>query len=361
MIKVVEVIPDLSKRAGAEVFFFSLCKELSQSKEIELSIISLYNNVDSSFDELRTLSNCHFYTCDKKKGVDFRAAKKFRKIIKKINPTIIHTHRSILPTYFLAFGLAKRKWKIVHTLHSIPSKECSKTTNILRKPFIRKKMLAFVGISKTISSLFLDANKKAKIVTINNGVIDFDYDKNQQKIYDFISIGRFASVKNHKMLFDVFNMVWKKHQNIKLICLGDGELFDESKKYISSLPCFKNIFLIGATSNVGCYLSSSKVFVMSSIYEGNPISILEALHCGLPIVAPNVGGIPDVIDNNVNGILYPVCDYQGMYDSMHKLLIDGEFYNKMVMYNKQHSNDFSIHECSKKYIDFFYEINQKKV
>ncbi len=354
MLKVVEIILDLSKRAGAEVFFASLCEELNSRGDIELSIISLYDNIDSSFSGLRNLRNCKFYTVHKHPGIDFKAAIKLRKIIKMINPDIIHTHRSILSTYFLAFGTKRHKWFNVHTVHSIAEKECNRITYFLRKPFLYKKTLILVGIAPAITSSILKLYPKATVPTILNGIsFKHQITDNVEKAYDFICVASFRPVKNHKMLFDVFDSVYEQNSNSNLICLGEGPLFETSKEYIDGLKSKPNIYLVGSVQDVDSYLEKSRTFVLSSLYEGNPISILEAMKHGLPIIAPRVGGIPDIVKDKINGLLYPAGRNDKMYDCMIELLSNTAKYKEIEANNFRDSKNFSMEKCASKYVELF--------
>lgn len=355
-IKVVEIILDLASRAGAETFFQSVCERLAKSSNIELSIICLWDNVHDSFSPLKELEGVNFYTLNKKRGVDFKAAKKLKRIIKKINPDIIHTHRSILMTYFLAFGSKKRHWKLVHTIHNVPTKESNAVTDFLRKIYIRKHNIWFVGISKTITSEFKKVFPKAEIITINNGIPLVECHHVANPEYDFINVARFSPQKNHRLLFDAFEQLSFKYQNLKLICVGNGELFEESRDYISNLSCKNQIILYGQTDNVYSLLEKSKCFILSSLYEGNPISILEAMNCGLPIIAPEVGGIPDVISNNINGFLFEVGNISQLAECMEKIITSENIIQTISKNNLLLSKQYSIDFCVKSYIDLFYDI-----
>ena len=95
------------------------------------------------------------------------------------------------------------------------------------------------------------------------------------------------------------------------------------------------------------------MFVLGSLYEGNPITILEAMSVGLPIIAPNVGGIPDVVVDKKNGFLYEVNDSDGLIKCLDKITLDKTQLDEMSKQNMQKSQQFSIETCSKKYLNLF--------
>ena len=354
--KIVEIILDLSNRAGAEIFFEALCFELSKKDDVELTIISLWDSIHPSFEAIREFKNVRFYTLGKKKGVDFKAAKKLKRIINEIDPDIIHTHRSILLTYFLAFGLKRCNWKIVHTIHNIPSKESNGITNLLRKMYIKRKAIYFVGISDIITHLFSERFPMADIVTIFNGINLRRPQIRNSKKYTFINVARFSEQKNHKLLFDSFEEIAREDKSISLVCLGTGELFEFYSDYVSKLDTQNRITLVGSVDDVYPFLCESCCFVLSSIYEGNPISVLEAMECGLPVIAPTVGGIPDVIKDGQNGLLYGVNDGKRLVSCMKKIIYMNDLYKKISNRNKIDVEHFSIEHCSEEYLKLFLSI-----
>ena len=357
---VVEVINSLQRRAGAEVFLSSISRELSKRKDYRIVVISLFDGVDSSFELELKQSGIDFYCCNKRKWIDLKASKTFRQLINKINPDIIHTHLSCLLTYFFAFGLKKRKWNIFHTVHNVPSKESNLPTNILKKIYCRKKMLTLIGISKSISTLLLKQYPEASVVTINNGIDLFHYKTKHKKIYDFIIVARFTEQKNHQLLFDAFENAFSNTLEPTLLCVGDGELLEHYKKYISEFKTFKRIIFYGKTNNVIELLAKSRCFVLSSIYEGNPLSILEAMNAHLPIIAPRVGGIPDIVHEPENGFLFEPNDIDKLTLLLKKATNEKSLFESIGEFNCNDVKKYSIAECANQYATLFERVLEKE-
>ena len=353
MIRVVELINSIDKRGGAEVFFANLCTELSKRDDIELIIVSLFDNIDSSFEFFKQ-SNFKFYSCHKRHKIDFKSSKYLRKIIKEFNPDIINTHLGTIASYFLAFGFEKRKWKIVHTVHSSAEKEATKFDLILRKPYLRNESLTFIAISDLVSKSILNLHPKAKITTIYNGVY-FLKRENVNKDITFICPARYCEAKNHKLLFDVFNQYADVYQDSILECFGQGEIINDYKNYVGTLTHGQNIKLNGQVNNISNYLNRAKFFVLSSVYEGNPISVLEALSLGIPCVVPNVGGIPDVIKDGYNGFLFDVADEKSMLEKMFEATNYPD-YKSLSKRCVESVSKYSISETARQYIDCFNEL-----
>ena len=323
MLKVLLAINVLQYKGGAEVFFYNLCREIAKDKNISLLVVSLYGNVNPAFKDLLN-GKIPFKTINKKSSFDFKSFRKFRKIVKEFNPDIINTHLSCLITYYFAFGSKKMHWKIIHTVHSVANKEATKFDLKVRRKLLKKNNLYFISISDSVDDTVKELYCTNQTNIIYNGTnFAIDMNKKYRRNNRIICIANYRTEKNHKMLFDVVNELFndRHYSNWELVCFGAGELIEDYKIYVSQLKNASKISLNGSTNEVREELLQSKIFALSSTFEGNPISILEALSCGVPIVAPRVGGIPDIIKEGYNGYMFEVSNNADMLSKL-KMLID---------------------------------------
>ena len=149
---------------------------------------------------------------------------------------------------------------------------------------------------------------------------------------NIISICRLVDQKN---IFEIFKIA-KKLQIYNFIVLGDGYLFETAKKYLKN-NLIKNVFLFGTKKDVFKYLYESDLFLSTSLYEGHPISILEAMSIGLPIVASQVTGNIDTIKNGYSGFFYRLGDIKQATCLIEKIMKN----NKTKF--KFSNNSFSTH------------------
>lgn len=125
---------------------------------------------------------------------------------------------------------------------------------------------------------------------------------------DFIitTVGRLCSLKNQIGLIRAACAVLNIHSNIKFVIVGDGPLRNELLKQVSNSNYKEKILLLGLRNNVSDILHMSDIFVLPSFYEGFPMTIIEAMQCGLPVIASNVGGIPEIVDDETGILINPV-------------------------------------------------------
>jgi glycosyltransferase involved in cell wall biosynthesis len=107
-------------------------------------------------------------------------------------------------------------------------------------------------------------------------------------------VGSFSSPKNHRFLLDIFNEVLKLNPKAKLVCCGVGELLESVRSYAKELGISKKVIFPGVVHNCNEYMMAMDVFIFPSLFEGFPISVIEAEATGLPVV------MSDVITNEVN-------------------------------------------------------------
>ncbi len=354
-IKAAFVVNSLKSRNGADVFLVDLVTAFAMNGKINFILVCLYDEIDESFIKILKEHNVKVYFCHKKRKIDLKCSREFKKIINNFSPNIINTHLSVLPTYFLAFGFLKRQWRIVKTYHSVPGHDLKKINVVLEKIYLKKKMLFFIGISDEISKKSLLMFPKATIRTIENGI--FLPQQNElheaKREYDFIIVASLEPIKNHYLLLNAFRKFLQKYPFSKLVIVGGGSKEREYKVFVSNNSMENNVVFTGPVDDVFEYLNKSKIFVLSSLQEGNPISILEAVSVGLPIIAPRVGGIPNVIKNEINGLLFNLNDEIGLLNAMTILYENDVLKRTISINNKIYAKDFSIEKTANEYFDYF--------
>ncbi len=141
-----------------------------------------------------------------------------------------------------------------------------------------------------------------------------------------INPGRLYATKGLGYLIEAFNKVKKElsEKEIILIIFGDGPERENIKYQISNIKLKEVVFLAGDVSDVSKYLKGFDALVLSSTKEGLPYSILEAGLAGAPVVATNVGGIGEIIENEKNGLLVPAKNFEALVKAILDLINNTE-------------------------------------
>ena len=132
----------------------------------------------------------------------------------------------------------------------------------------------------------------------------------------FGNVGRLHEQKGHKFLLQA---IAKMTNRVQLVIIGDGKLLHELIALADRLEISDQISFLGARADINEFLSAIDVFVMPSLWEGQPIALLEALALGKPCIASAVDGIPEIITDGVNGYLVQSKDVEALAIAMHGL------------------------------------------
>ena len=119
-------------------------------------------------------------------------------------------------------------------------------------------------------------------------------------------------------------LLLEKKRNYHLVLVGDGAERASLIKYAEELDISAHIHFVGFQENVSDYLKTFDVFVLSSVDEGLPLAMLEAMLHGVPVICSRVGGIPEVIIDGYNGFLFPPGDEEELMDKIYLLLSSKE-------------------------------------
>lgn len=143
------------------------------------------------------------------------------------------------------------------------------------------------------------------------------------------SIGTIAELTKNKgliYLIDAINLIRSGIKNLKLkvIIIGEGEDREKIQNRLGSLGLQEIIYPVGFRQDAGKYLKGFDVFVLPSIKEGLPYALMEAMAAGLPIIASDVGGVPDLIEHGRNGLLVKTKDSANLAETLNKLIKNQE-------------------------------------
>jgi len=165
--------------------------------------------------------------------------------------------------------------------------------------------------------------------------------------------GRLTPIKGQKYLLEAAAIISPRKPDLFFVFLGDGELAPELSKMASSRG-IKNVMFLGWRQDVPEVMSTFDIFVLPSLNEGMGKVLVEAMALGKPIVASDVGGIPDLVIHNHNGLLVPPADVEGLVNSINELLHDPIKRKEMGDRGKVVAADYSAEAMIQK-IDQLYD------
>lgn len=366
-------IATMSSWGGAPQVVFDLIKNLSKEHfdvELACGAGSGWEKMKSSGVKIHILPNM-------RRGIDplrdLKTIWALYRIIKKRNYDIVHCHSTkagLVGRFAAKFAGVK---KIYFTVHGwgFYNSEYRREKLLL---ILLEKVMALLS-SKIICVSKNDYNEglknkiapQDKMVVVYNGIDwQFSADRaivranlklnNQDIVFGFVA--RLVEQKNPQLLLQSAAAVFGRHKNAKLIIAGDGPLMAECRKLSENLKINDSVIFLGELSNkaVRRLMVGFDVFVLPSRFEGLPLTIIEAMFAGLPIIASDVGGIPELIVNSKNGFLVNNDDAAAFAAKIEYFIENQNMMQKMGDIGREIAYDkFNLKKMIENYQNLYYD------
>jgi glycosyltransferase involved in cell wall biosynthesis len=199
--------------------------------------------------------------------------------------------------------------------------------------------------TKTIKEYFpMNIQKKTSVIynPVRESISHSTLHTPHSTLNQIISVARLYPQKNQEMMIRAFAKIADKYPDWELVIYGEGPRRQSLQLIIDNLQLTDRVQLPGRTEKVIDELRKSKIFCLSSDYEGMSNSMIEAICVGLPVVSTKVSGTDELIQDGVNGLLVDIGDEQGMTDALEKLIQDEELMKKMGEENREKASLFQI-------------------
>lgn len=326
--------------AGAEAQAFNLVREMVKDDQVSLKVITFNNGV--LVDKLR-ICGIETEVIDESKTNFIVIVWHIFQILKKAKVEIIHVHG--FKESFLG-GIAARFCGHVRIFRTFHGKGL--TDSKLRYRLIEKINGIFfsdqlISVSEDLKQFLVSCGfKKSILKVVHNGVCLDDVKptntaedvRRELRISDdaFVigTLGRMVKVKGHKFFIEGAKEVVTRNPRIYFILAGDGPLMGESLDWVKKNNLMENIKIIGFRNDPYDVLNIFDVFALTSLHEGIPMVLLEAMCLGKPLITTGVGGIPEIISDRVTGIMIPPGNSKGFAAACMELIANDMLRKKLT-------------------------------
>ncbi|MCF6138730.1 glycosyltransferase family 4 protein [Pseudalkalibacillus berkeleyi] len=340
--KIVQFITRMDDIGGAQIHLLHLSIGLARRGH-HVTVIA--NEKGPLFDELNQNNIACIEIPELRRTIhpyfDLRALYKIRSVLKQANPHLLAIHSTKagvigrilgqqlkIPTIFTAHG-----WSFSE---GIPERK--RRMYIYLERLIGRISQGIITVSDYDYQLALqhDILPENKLQTIYNGIPDIKRPLSSQRNMGpptIVMVARFAYPKDHLTVIKALEKLG--HMRWKLSLVGDGPRLSDMKSIVKKSKISDRVTFMGAIRHVNQVLNDSDIFVLMSKHEGLPISIIEGMRSGLPIVASNVGGVKEMVRDNWNGYLIPEGDVDTLAIKLSTLISNQELMLKMGEFSRK--------------------------
>lgn len=284
-----QVYPNLKHQGGAEKLVLSIAEYLSTSNEVYI--------LSEDHNPVLPKGVKHVFVPLKSPVQLLAALFKLRLLIRKYEPDIIHSHHR-MPTMLLSLLRKGKRFRLIHTAHN---------TFFNKRIFGKSNADKYIAVGKEVEKNLLGFFRlpSSKVTTIINGVpkVETDATKRSSLKNTAVVVGRLSEQKGHKYLFEAWKQVLQAKPEAKLLVIGDGELRGQLQKQASQLGITNNIEFLGFRKDAADWMNKAEFVILPSLWEGLPLTVLEAFSVQKTVVATGVDGTKEVVLNRETGLL----------------------------------------------------------
>lgn len=356
MKKIMLIVPSLI-RGGTERIVSVISKEFS--KHYQVFVVIYHGPLEYEIEGKLININTPTGPLSQKIKNIFIRVRKLKKIVREISPDyIVSFMGNLQPILTLN--------PIIVSIHIdpcvFPVYRKFLLNTIYRFANVKKIVTVSKGIEKKLNNNFQLRNTKTIYNPIDLKLIKQKLLVNRPIDSDYIlAVGRLTRQKGFDVLIKAFSRSNFRNK-IKLIILGEGKERKSLERLIDKLNLKEQVLLCGKVDNPFIYMKYAKFFVLSSRFEGFGIVIIEALACGVPVIATDCeSGPSEIIENEKNGLLIPVEDEKALKEAMERLFHDKELHMKLKINARRSVKKYDIKNIVQDWIKLFEDMDILKL
>ena len=358
--RILHVIESL-EFGGAEKIVISLANGMAASHEVAVCCVKAVGALGPELDP-----RIRAFSLGKGEGNDLGLPLRLARVIRRERYDVVHTHNwGVFLEGTLAAMLARVPVR-VHTVHgpytAYAASAAGRVKQALRH-FLERRAARHVRRIAAVSDAIREYITReigvdpAAVITLHNG-IPVEGAAQPARAGEgpavFITVGRLAAIKNHDLMLRAFHRALDSGARARLVVVGDGPERGAIERYVRDQGLGDRVELLGFRSDVGELLGGADVFVLTSRYEGISVALLEAMRAGLPVIATNVGGIPETVRDGQTGLLAGPEDVEGIARAMGELAASSSRRRELGRRGLEFLvEEFSAARMTQRYLDLY--------
>ena len=336
--RVLHVLANLGA-GGAERMAVHIVLGLNRQR-FEPAIVAFSGRYGSDLEQQLDQAGVKTWFLGKGPGFESRTYYRLHRVFKEFRPDIVHTHVHVMRYAFPSLLYFKPRL-MVHTVNNIAEREIEPRARwiqrlayrrgvipvaVAREVAVSLERLYGIGNSRVVwncipTHLYASPQTSRETWRAKQGFSEEDV--------LFVCVARFAPQKNHALLINAFAKGPASDPKAHLVLAGQGVLRAELQKRVNQLGLTNRVHFLGLRRDIPEVLGAADIFALGSDYEGNPLSVIEAMAAGLPIVSTAAGGVPELLQNGKQGFIVQPGHADQLSEAMMTLLKDPELRRTM--------------------------------
>lgn len=336
--RVLHVLANLGA-GGAERMAVHIVLGLNRQR-FEPAIVAYSGRYGSDLEQQLDQAGTKTWFLNKGPGFGWRTYHRLHRVFKEFRPDIVHTHVHVMRYAFPSLMYFKPRL-MIHTVNNIAEWEIEPRARWLQRLAYRRGVIPVavarevaaslervygIGNSRVVwncipTHLYASPQVPRGVWRARQGFLEEDI--------LFVCVARFARQKNHALLITAFAKGPASDPRAHLVLAGQGALRAQLQMQVNQLGLTSRVHFLGLRTDIPDVLGAADIFALSSDWEGNPLSVIEAMAAGLPIVSTAVGGVPELLENGSEGFIVQPGHAEQLSEAMVALLKDHELRRAM--------------------------------
>jgi len=336
--RVLHVLANLGA-GGAERMAVHIVQGLNR-RRFEPAVVAFSGRYGTDLEQQLDQTGLKTWFLGKGPGFDARTFYRLHRVFKEFRQDIVHTHVHVMRYAFPSLAYFKPRL-MIHTVNNIAECEIEPRARWLQRLAYRSGVIP-VAVAREVATSLKRVYGIGNSLVVWNCIptdlyaspqIPRDVWRAKQGFSDqdvlFVCVARFAPQKNHELLITAFAKGPASDPRAHLVLAGQGVLRAPLQVRVNQLGLTSRVHFLGLRTDIPDVLGAADIFALSSDYEGNPLSVIEAMAAGLPTVSTAVGGVPELLQNGKEGFIVQPGHPEELSEAMMILLGDPHLRRRM--------------------------------
>jgi glycosyltransferase involved in cell wall biosynthesis len=277
-------------------------------------------------------------------GVDWRLPLRLARLLARKRTALIHAHQYTPFFYALAARLLYRRPPVLFTEHGRWLPDYPRRKRIVANRLLLQRRDRVLGVGEALRQALIvnEGIPGHRVGVIYNGIdlapyatapVDRSSTRRDMQVNEadfvLIQVARLVPIKDHLTALRTVKQVAASLPQVRLVIVGEGSEEPILRQSITENGLAEHVRLLGLRSDVARLLSAADVFLLSSLNEGIPLTVIEAMAAGLPVVSTDVGGVAEVVRGGQTGLLAPAGDAGALARQVLQLAADAELRRRL--------------------------------